>query len=741
MKKHTISSGLTLVLISTLTAATIPFGASPAAANGALTLVATSADGPAFDVDEYAVSDGDISVQVSDGAGDVDVDDAQDLNYHWDFTPFDSTAATVRVPATGEDLQAIDVAGRFEVPLPSEGSGTYVLTADLSADGGGANAVPASEVLTVKAGEATLSLDPDDPWFVPAGTDAPLAGTLLLEDGTGLPDRLIDLDFTRGTAGTDPEADAGFVPAAPGPLVTTLQVTTDTDGAFAAVVSDPAEDGQGTELGGSIDAATAATPDVGDADADAMLAIDLVSTNPPAGSTMALSNLGDGKPGEALSGDLTITAPDDTFDTDPGTPGVQGDAGTDPDPVEGQVVELSLDHGFFTDGAPLPSTVGEPAHDLTDLGATMTAVTDANGKVAFEVGIGRDTAFDTSTVVTATLDAVAGDLSEQGSADWDSTDPFSGGEVQIVLSPPSEQENPVDPAVAGDRVYYDVFATDQFGNPVVGEPVYLDYSGNLDDWDYDVDYLETDLDRSGDLWIVSFEAAEITIEGTWNAPTTTYTDTVGGTTSGTADITGSATVEWYELDFGAAKFSLRSSPRGKIAINTPVTQIVRVIDHMGNPVRGYQVRFFRNGPDSQLSEPRATRITNKRGEAFYTFVGTAVGKAKITAEVNDGVDIRTLSKTVRFGLPVNAKLRAVGSAGGKDVVKVKADRVAAGAVVKLFRVVRGKLKAAGKAKLNKSGNAVFSVRDRNKAKRTAYIARVSSRPTTVSATTNTLWMR
>ncbi|WP_460812783.1 hypothetical protein [Nocardioides salsibiostraticola] len=739
MKKHSISSGLSLAMIATLTVASIPFGASPAAANAALALVGTSTDGVAFDVDEYSASD--ITVQVTDAGVDVDVDDAQDLSYHWTFTPFDEAAAVVRVPAVGEALQATDVTGEFQVPFPGVGSGSYALVAELSADGDGANAVPASELLTVKAGDAEIGFDSDDPTSIPAGTDQSVTGDLRLEDGTGLPARLIGLTFTRGAAGGDPEADAGFVPTPPGAPVTTIEVTTDPDGAFAVVVSDPAEDGQGTELGGRVAAATTATPDIGNADANASLAVDLISVNPPAGSTIVLTDLGDGKPGQGLPGRLTLTAPDDTFDTDPATPGVQGDGNADRDPVEGQVVELSLDHGFFTDGTPLPSTVGDPAGDYTDLGQTLAAVTNAAGRVSFQIAIGRDSGFNSNPIVTATLTAVAGDLSENGTADWDSTNPLSGGAVKIVLSPASEQENPVNPTVAADRTYYDVFTTDQFGNPVIGEPVELRYSGNLDDWDYSEDFLESDLDQSGDFWVVSFEAAEITVKGTWNAPTTTYSDTAGATTSSTKDLTGSATASFYELDFDRAKFSLGSSPRGKIALNKPVTQIVRVIDHLGNPIRGYKVRFFRNGPDSDSSEARATRITNARGEALYTFVASVLGKARITAEVSDGVDVRTLSRTVRIGLPVRVKLRPVSSRGSHDRIKVKASRSAAGATVKMFRFVRGNLRSAGKTRLNRRGNAVFRVRDRNGRQRTAYIAKVQSTSTTVSATSKRMWLR
>lgn len=115
-------------------------------------------------------------------------------------------------------------------------------------------------------------------------------------------------------------------------------------------------------------------------------------------------------------------------------------------------------------------------------------------------------------------------------------------------------------------------------------------SGNLDDWDFREGFLESDLDKSGDFWVVWFEAAEITVKGTWNAPITTYSNTIGAT-------------------------------------------------------------------------------------------------------------------------------------------------------VKMFRFARGNLRSAGKTRLNRRGNAVFRVRDRNGYRRTAYIAKVLSTSTTVSATSKRMWLR
>ena len=743
MNSNAVIRGLTLALVATPAVAAVPFFSSPASAAGpARTLVATSTDGAAFDLDEYDA--GDVTVQVTDSVlGAVDVDDAQDLQYHWTVDPFDPLAPSVRVPALGEDVADTDVAGEFVVPLPAlQGSGTYVLVAGLGPDALAAGAIPSAQVLSVKTGEAEVVFDDEDPLLVAAGADHPVAGSLALEDGTGLPDRLVDVTFTQGTAGTDPEADAGLVPVLPDTaLVSSLQVTTSPDGVFDVVLSDPAEAGQGTELGGTLGADTATTPGIGDADAGAALAVELVSEVAPSGSTMVIDPLGGGTPGQALTSRVMVTAPDDTFDVDPATPGVQGDADTDRDLVEGQRYSLTLDHGFFTTGDEvLPSVVDDPAGTLVDLGDSLDGLTDAAGEVPFAVSIGRDAGFDADGLVTATVSAEAGDLTAQKTAAWSSADPLNG-HVEVVLSPQSEQVAAVAPAVMGNRTYFEVVALDQFDNPVSGAPVDLTYSGDTDDWDYSDDFVVSDLDASGDIWIVSFEPGDIVVTATWNAPTYRYTDTAGNAVADVADVTGANTASFYEIDFLASKFSIRKTPQDVAEVGTAVTHTVTVIDQEGNPVRGFRVQFFRFGPDTSDGEPRATRQTNSLGQATYTFVGTKLGRARITAEVTDGTRSRTLTSIAVFGRAVRAQLAGTSNGKKADELTVAAQRYAAGAKVTLFRVIDGKRHAVRFGRLDATGAAAFTVPDRNGARRTNYVAVVRSTPTTVAAESNTVRVR
>jgi hypothetical protein len=474
----------------------------------------------------------------------------------------------------------------------------------------------------------------------------------------------------------------------------------------------------------------------------------------PDGSTLVLSALGSSTPGMAQAGTVTLTAPDDTVDTDPNTPGVQGDPDTARDALVDQDVTLSVDHGFFTTGAEkVPSVVGATAGNLAQLGTSISEKTDTNGEVSFQVGIERDPGFDDDGHVSTEVTAQAGGLIQQGSAEWSSANPLNG-QVEVVLSPSTRQENPVAPAVSGDRTWYDVFTRDQFGNPVDGEPVYLDFAGKLDDFDYSEDFVTSDLGREGDFWVVSFVPGDLTVTGTWNAPSYRYTSTAGAATSSMADVSGGAPASFYDVDFNATSFGLAPSTSGEAAVGTSITQIATVVDQRGNPVRGFEVRFFRFGPESGGGEGRADQITNGRGQASYSFVGAEPGIAKVTAVVSDGVSHRTLVSEVRFRFAVSVVLTATkGGAKTKDVHKseaaatdeltVRASKVAAGAKVSVYRVKGSKLKRvkAKGVKLDADGKATFAVRDRNGRRKTTYVVVVAPTPTTFAATSPALKTR
>lgn len=449
--------------------------------------------------------------------------------------------------------------------------------------------------------------------------------------------------------------------------------------------------------------------------------------DPPAAIAIDLSP-GAAAPGQAQTGTVTVTAADGT-------------------PVDvGQVVTLTVDHGFFTTGREeTPSVKDAPAGNLEQSGATLSGLTDSNGEVTFHLGIERDAGFDDDGQVAAVVTAQAGTATKQQTASWSSANPLNGGSVEVVLSPADQQENPVAPAVSGDRTYYDVVTRDQFGNPVDGQSVALYFSESSDDYDYSEDSVVSDLALDGDFWLVSFVPATITVTGEWTTSSHVYTDTTGGAATGPVGlISGAAAASFYDISFGASSFAITSSTPGAAPVGTTVTQTVTVLDQRGNPVRGFEVQFFRFGPEAGGDEQRANRITNSRGQAAYSFVGAGPGTSKVSAVVTDGVASRTLVSEVVFRIPVSAALTAVkvknkAESGAADVLKVKAGRSAAGARVAVYRVARGKLKLVGgkhakRQKLDASGRLTIDVRDRNGRRRTNYVVVVRPTSTTFGDT-------
>nr|MCW2727554.1 hypothetical protein [Aeromicrobium sp.] len=576
-----------------------------------------------------------------------------------------------------------------------------------------ASAAPSWELVATSQDGAAFDLDAYAAGDITVQVTDPTAG------GVDVVDQ--DLEYSWSVTSFAPNAAPVPVPA-----TGTTSEATEVNGKF--VVPLPVAQGPGVyTLTAALDAGSAGTP----VPSDEILTV-RTGNAAPAGSAATITGLAGGTPGRAQAGTLTVTAPDDTYGTD---------AGSAPDPVVGQVYSLTVDHGFFTTGTEsTPSVPGAQAGNLDQRGTRLTGVTDSEGEIDFQVGIARDGGFDDDGKVAATVKVATG-FTAGKSAAWDSSDPLNG-RVELTLSPAGEQDGPVNPALAGDRTFYEVSTFDQFGNRVGGETIELGYTGNLDDWDYSDDSAVSDFDSFGDIWITSFEAGAITITGTWeDAPTFTYVDTNGGTQVDTAPASSSITSSTYEARFTSARFSMTSSVTDTVRTGTSVTQTVRVVDQLGNPVRGYEVRFYRSGPDSKRSDAVATRTTNTRGEASYTFVGTKRGRAKITAEVTDGDKRRVLSRSVVFGYAIKARLAKGKGGSSADRLAVSARSVAAGARVRVYKIVKGKRYAVGSKRLNAKGKAAFTIRDRNRSASTTYVAIVRSTSKSVADQSNTVKLR
>lgn len=666
---------------------------------------ATSADGPAFDRDEYAT--GDIKVQLrNQNGGPIAPSGNQDVEYYWQITPFDGTAP-VRVPATGaDDAVAIGGApdGDYTVELPTgQKSGSYELFVSLTDDATtpADDGIDAASVLTVKVGDSAITTTPAGDQTAAPGGEVSVTAKLALEDGTGLPGRTVTADFAQGTIGTDTAKDAGIVQAAGG-VGATRNFTTGADGTFTVVVDDPAETPQGSEVGGELSFTSAIAP------SPAPKGIDFPLAGTPAGAvTDVVITDATGKPGEVEGGTVTV-------DADPATAGVQ--------PVAGVAVTLTIDEGYFTDGEESPTpVVGQDAGGFTDLGQEITVVTDASGQATFQIAIARNEGFDDDGQVTGTVTANG----DSDTITWDSSNPLNGGEVQLVLSPEAEQDGPTDPAPTGSDVEYDVYTTDQFGNRVGGETVTLDEDG---DDAFLSDYTVTsDFDDDGDFSVFSSEDDEVTITAEWDAPFTEYNNVNGATTTGTRTLTDSVEQVFADFDLAAADVTLTGNPETQQLVNRAVTETLTVVDEFGSPVQGLQVTFTRTGP-GVVSET-VTRTTNANGVAQYAFVGGAEGTASIVAEVTDGSQVETVTDTVTFvpesnPVPITVTVNGRNANAKSDRVVVRTTPAASNAVVQLFRRADGGLLRVAVKRATKAGFTAFVVRDRNGNQSTRYIAKV-----------------
>ncbi len=700
----------------------------------ATSLEATSANGQAFDYDEYDADD--IQVQVKDQEG-GDFSTVQVVDYTWTFRAFDGTPTSRE---TTGFTAAVD--GSASIPLPQDRSegGTYTLSASLRANPlNGEGAVAEEELLTVKAGQADIEFT--DEASAVAGSDAAIAGTLALEDGTGLPGRPVTLTYTPGQGG-----DAAFDQQTGADNVERT-VTTGQDGSFSATLDDPAAaqgQTQATETG-EVEAATADyedpnTPtDQDNADASATTPVTFFNDAAPEGAEVAITGLEDGKPGAPSYGTATVT-----------------DA--DGDPVPNVAVRLTVDgDSFFTNG-PENGAVGQPAGDLTELGQSITRVTNADGEVDFAVGIERSEEFDDDGEATDTVTTTVG--GQGGTTDtqdvtWSTADPLNAGEVLIELAADRFQESGVLPkAPVTDDVAYDVKVTDQFGNPVGGEDVAISTDGGevvrpgngqggLT--------VESDFDADPEFSLSSDSEQDATPTGTWQADTSVYAaDSTGPqgdadddadivTTEGTDTTTGDGpTAQFYEVDWAASTYTLGQAGPEQREVGETVIMTYTATDQEGEEIE-FDVAFFRTGPGNDDDGSADDRVaTGEDGTASYVFSGNTEGTARISAIGYDGNEVIEESQardTVEFGRvdgpgPVEILLAADSNGPRKDIVRLQADEAAAGETVRLF-VIRG-TKAKGNKRLieiredivPEDGRLTFKKADRNGNRKTRFIAKI-----------------
>ena len=704
-------------------------------------LVATSVDGSAFDFTEYDNGD-DISVQIKD-QNNNDVDEAnRTVNYYWVNTPFDGSAV-IRTPAAPGTLPATtDADGVADIPLPVvRKPGTFELFAGLAADGLGNGAVAQSKVLTVKAGEAVIKFDETAPEQAVAGTSETVSGKLVLEDGTGLAGRSVQVDYDNGAG------DANIV-LADNTTAGTRTVVTAADGGFSVVIRDvavAAPAAQPTENGTVTADTVPGTPDNDDPQTAAVNQDVNFVASETAGSVVIAAETpisidgGTKTPGRPVHSSVTVLS----ADQDATTPGVQAV------PLTNTEVTLTLDKGFFTPYStteaglkPDPAAAnGADSGEWATLGQSIVVKTDNNGVARFTAAIEKDSGFDDDGDVNATVTATVGAVSDTEVIDWSSENPLNGGAVDLTFAPDSFQESAILPkAPLDDEVAFNVFVTDQFGNRVGGEDVEIDDKSNAPFT------ATTDYSLNSDFTATSDSAGDNAVEAEWTTDTYTYVGTVATATPDEV-LTDSLTVNWYAVDFAASTYTLTHSGPDTQPVGSVVTETYTAIDQNGEPISDLDVTFFRSGPDDlQDGSGNSGGLLGQDGKITYTYQGAKAGTAIVTAIAEDRTALGSgdqvapaeLTDSVTFGndttqppnpggrIEINAVLTGLDNGAANDRLKVTTKRkAAAGATVRLFKKVRGVKVLVKTKKLNEFGAVRFIAIDRNGKNRTDYFAIVT----------------
>ena len=565
---------------------------------------------------------------------------------------------------------------------------------------------------------------------------------MTLADGTALSGRDVSLAFSGSNAVL---AKQSAQPS--GTTRTSAGTATATTGADGPSVSRPTTRSSSPQVGETGDTldATALTRSA------PTLTIDFLVDMAPATVTFTGQNndalgIGAGHPTPGDPVELGITVKNSVGDRLADTP-----------------VTISLDHGFVpqqtNSGDFVPATVPTAATDLVgdwaSNGTSVTVMTNDSGVATVPVTIGRDAAFDNNGTLTMTVSASAGTVTQTSGIDFSTTSPLNGAALSFDLAPGQSQLT-VLPNVLFDstRVYYNVVATDQFGNPVSTSYSGLSISGN-GTWDWNCNYGDTGFPNTVadsycatqvSLYDYNSPGTE-TAKATWGgAPVLTFADSngsksgfqygYGSWSNSTQSLTGTVSLNWYNVDAANSTFTLTNDTTNNVAaVGTTVTEKLTAVDQYGVPLRGADVQFLRSGPGSKTGNNFDS--TSALGTVVYNYLGTSTGPAESTAVVDwNGIQITKLYDTVTFKEYIGATLSGHSSANGqRDVLKVSTVSDASGATVVFFRGHH----RIGKAVIGANGEARIARLDKNGRRFFRYHARIRSGSITFAASTN--WIR
>jgi hypothetical protein len=705
--------------------------------SGTAALALSSADGDAFDFDEYTA--GDITVTATDASaaprgGSI-------VKYVWKVLPFTAPAGTAATQvAAGQTAPTNGETGKATIPFPTgEAEGSYILQAYLDKNASGTldGGDLVSSPLALKAGEAEIHFDDETSAQRLSGSDATFTGAVQLDDGTALVGRAVDITWAAAVAGNAAIADQAKQPAGTTRTgATTANAVSGAGGNVSLVITDPSASPNVDELNGTL---TETVDDVAtQLDVDFLEDVTVATIDSSAAELHGAAAASPGRPVE-----YTLTA--------------RNAAGQ---LLDGATLAMTTDHGFFTpnfeDGEFTPAgtpSIGGQVGSWKNNGPSKNVVTGDSGTATVTVAIGRDAAFDNDGLVTALVKAKSGAITKQISTEFDSANPLNIGAITVSFDN-TQQSTVLPKARIGQTVNFDVVVTDQFGNRVAVKNLSVsDNSTNATAaFDTPGDGAPADSVFTGSpstLHATNASGLADSQKLTVTSPDATRTLwTADGGDSGnaldrgasTANVAGvSPVVTWYVADGQLSTVRLTTSASGPVRVGTGVNVTVVVRDQFGQVLPGADVQIYRDGPGG--AQDLVEGVTNAAGKVFYAFVGTTAGNAKLaTAALVEGDVTEADADVVTFKYRLKPVLTAANDASGNDELKVDAGANAAGVLVKLYRIkADGSRVLVAKAKANAKGLAKFVVEEGTDSARlasTRYIAVLPSTKTTFTARSN-----
>ncbi|WP_395656863.1 hypothetical protein [Nocardioides sp.] len=735
------------------------------------TLTASSADGDAFDLDEWTNSDVKVKVVDQNGAP----MNGQTVRYTWKFTPFNpsptNTAWSTSEATSNTNAQGLASIDRPTWPGGNAGTeGTYELMAYVNTNGTpGYQSGEPTVTKDLKAGQATPVWNGGDRSQYLAGSTDTLEGKLVLDDGTPLAGRFVTVNYTPGAG--EPGGTASKIAAQASQPAGTNRISdteasakTDASGVFKVAVTDPTDNPQGKELNANAQAVFApgavppATQETDNLKVDFLRSLAPASIVQVGGDSFLIS--GEATPGRPVTDKYVVK-------------NAQGDFLSDVD------VTAALDHGFFTPGKNGAAFASSEANlvpvstaDGADYGVWKNDTaskhftsSDTDGTFSLTRAIERDAGFDDDGMVDQVANLTAGSATLADTVTFDTlyagggaaNEPLNPGGVQISLG--DDQESTILPDVRIDQsVGYRTEAKDSFGNLIEDEVLFRDNTAaagldapNLNWWaggghpihSGAADYFglsQFSGDTASSVGAYSWTPGTTQIVGSGNqAATNTWLDDPTTVAVDPSDHVGTKTqqsiaapINWYTVDWTDPNtiLDISSDEVGTVDVGTPVHTEVEAVDQKGQPVDDVEVKFVRKGPNYQQGDYNWDDDTNNSGIASYDWVGNSAGTAQVTGFVydtwgplsDDDLIQKLTDDEITFGnspVDINLKLKG-GQDGKKDVIKAMADDVAAGKQALLFRNGQ-QIKAHA---LDSSGDFTFKVKDKNGNKTTKYTVKV-----------------